>query len=85
MIKPLPFSPAMYPIFLAEKSPFNPPKSAAPTKTTDDGVCLALLFGLTVPRFRLHPGVHQWRASMSLKSVPAHPLQTETVNGCYTV
>jgi hypothetical protein len=26
MSKPLPFSPAMYPIFLAEKSPFNPPK-----------------------------------------------------------
>lgn len=49
MIKPLPFSPAMYPIFLAEKSPFNPPKSAAPAKTTDDGVCLTLLFGITVP------------------------------------
>lgn len=25
MIKPFPFSPAMYPIFLAEKSPFDPP------------------------------------------------------------
>jgi hypothetical protein len=50
MSKPLPFSPAMYPIFLAEKSPFNPPKPGGlRTRATDDGVCLALSFGIAVP------------------------------------